>query len=146
MAITKQPNDGRRSFRQAVRYGRGGWFFVRPAIDAAVALVLFMIVSMALTCAPSSANPQNPGSVAQLRSLVAEERPIVEIATTSSPEAPDAVYRRTSFSAAWVLLSFAFSILVAFNLAFLRHMRRAYAKDRSRERPAAPGRSSSTGI
>lgn len=144
MAITKRSSDVRRPFWQEVRHGRGGWFFVRPAIDAAVALVLFMIVSMTLTCAPSSANPQNPSSVAQLRSLVAEERPIVEIATTSSPEAPDAVYRRTSFSAAWVLLSFAFSILVAFNLAFLRHMRRAYA--RNRERPAVSGRSSSTGI
>ena len=144
MAITKRSSDGRRPFWQEVRYGRGGWFLVRPAIDAAVALVLFIIVSMTLTCAPSSANPQNPGSVAQLRSLVAEERPSVEIATTSSPEAPDAVYRRTSFSAAWVLLSFAFSILVAFNLAFLRHMRRAYA--RTRERPAVSGRSSSTGI
>ncbi|MEZ5899941.1 MAG: hypothetical protein AB7S74_11810 [Hyphomicrobium sp.] len=137
MAISKHTGEDRGSFCRSVRRGRGRWFFVRPAIDAGVSLVLFMIATVTLNSAPTSANPQIPGPAAQFRSMVApavgdpaEERTIVEIATTSSPESPDAVYRRTSFSAAWILLSFAFSILVAFNLAFLRHMRRAYAKGR----------------
>ncbi|HMN36682.1 MAG TPA: hypothetical protein PKD49_03085 [Hyphomicrobium sp.] len=146
MAMVKHTKDGRRPFRRAARQGRGGRLLVRPAIDALAALAFFVAVSMALSCAPSSANPHNPGPAAQFRSMVApavgdpaEEPTIVEIATASSPEAPDAVYRRTSFGAAWVLLSFAFSILVAFNLAFLRHMRRVYAKSRP---PRHPGSSS----
>ena len=61
----------------------------------------------------------------------ADNPPIIEIATTASATSPDAVYRRTSTAAAWLLLSFAFSLVAALNLAFIRHMRRAYANPRS---------------
>jgi hypothetical protein len=114
--------------------------FVRPAVDAIAALALFMLATMTLASAPTAANPHLAGAAPQFTSTVtpaiadAGDRPIVEIATTSSPQAADAVYRRTSSSAAWVLLSLAFSILVAFNLAFLRHMRQAYAHPRNRPR------------
>jgi hypothetical protein len=64
---------------------------------------------------------------------------MVEIATTSSSQAPDAVYRRTSATAAWLLLSLAFSLLIAFNMAILRHMRRAYAPKCSRPNGYARG-------
>lgn len=141
MRVPHNSKDAPQSFWRSVRQGRGRWGFLRPIIDATVALGLFMFVSMAVTSAPSSANPHNPGPAAQYRSMIApavaqgdEQRTIVEIATTSSEASPDAVYRRTSFSAAFVLLSLAFSIIVAFNLAFFRHMRRAYATGRGGKR------------
>ncbi|MEQ1714446.1 MAG: hypothetical protein ABL907_00445 [Hyphomicrobium sp.] len=114
--------------------------FIRPAIDAAAALALFMFATMTLASAPTSANPHNFGtpppisSPAALAIGEAGRPPIVEIATTSSPQAADAVYRRTSSAAAWVLLSLAFSLVAALNMAFLRHMRHAYANPRSRPR------------
>lgn len=112
----------------------------RPAIDAGVALVLFVLISVTLGSAPTSAFPQLPGHGAQSgRSAAiaavagASDTPaIVEIATTSSPQAPDAIYRRTSSGAAWLLLCLTFSLLIAFNLAMLRHMRRVYVRRRGR--------------
>lgn len=107
---------------------------LRTAADAAVALVLFVLATMTLASAPTSANPSVPAythfAPAAQRALAdADDTPaLVEIATTSSPQAADAVYRRTSATAAWILLSLSFSLLIAFNMAMLRHMRRAYSK------------------
>jgi hypothetical protein len=56
--------------------------------------------------------------------------PIVEIATTSSAMNSDAVFRRTSTRAAWALLGLAFSVLTAFNILVLSHLRRVYAPRR----------------
>ena len=52
----------------------------------------------------------------------ADVQPVVEIATTSSPANPDAVYRRTSAQAAWTLLMIGLSITAALNFALLRHL------------------------
>lgn len=115
----------------------------RPALDAILALLAFLVVSMTAESAPSAAAPQNVqglggaihvGGQTQAIPLIAEagEPPIIEIATTSSALAPDAVYRRTSLTAAWLLLSLAFSVVMALNLALFRHMRTAYATPRSR--------------
>lgn len=118
----------------------------RPALDAAAAFALFVALSVTFASAPTSANPHyypgsatqftQPGTPPAVTAAIADEvvRPIVEIATTSSANAPDAVYRRTSSAAAWLLLSFAFSVLAAVNLAFVRHMRRAYASPRAKTR------------
>lgn len=112
---------------------------VRPALDAAFALAFFAFITAVAGSAPTSANPHMPGQVGHLAPATTpalahgtDTPTVVEIATTTSPYAADAVYRRTSVSAAWVLLSFAFSVLIAFNLAVLRHMRRAYARRRPR--------------
>lgn len=115
---------------------RRRWLRLRPAIDAGVALGLFVLISLTVASAPTSANPQFPAHPAQFTVTVpavadAGETPsVVEIATTT-PQASDAVFRRTSSTAAWVLLSFTFSLLIAFNMAVLRHMRRAYARRKS---------------
>lgn len=115
---------------------RRRWMHLRPAVDALAALAFFTVVTCMAGSAPTAANPRLPphagihfSPMAKTAVGDATEAPaIVEIATTSSPQAADAVYRRTSTTAAWLLLSFAFSLMIAFNLAVLRHMRRAYAR------------------
>jgi hypothetical protein len=122
---------------------RQRWLAVRPAADAMAALVLFVCVSMMIGAGPTSANPHIPAAgqvhssspAARAAIVTGQDEPaIVEIATTSSPQAPDAIYGRTSATAAWLLLSLAFSLLIAFNMAILRHMRRAYAPKSGRAR------------
>lgn len=112
---------------------RKRWLRLRPAIDAAAALGLFMLISLTVASAPTSANPQIPAHATQFSLTMpavatgADTPPVVEIATTN-PQAADAVFRRTSSTAAWALLSLGFSIMIAFNMAVLRHTRRAYAR------------------
>jgi hypothetical protein len=116
---------------------------MRPAADAFAALALFVCVSIMAGAGPTSANPHvlaagqvhsfSPAAQAAIASSD-DEASIVEIATTSSSRAPDAIYGRTSATAAWLLLSLAFSLLIAFNMAILRHMRRAYAPKAGRTR------------
>ena len=111
-------------------------FVIRPLFDAAAAGLVFAIVVAMLTSAPVTAGT-NPGAFAGLEWVAPTSAvqavgepgplPIVEIATTSFSTAPNAVYRRTSVTAAWFLLVVAFSLLAALNLAFFRHLRRAYA-------------------
>lgn len=109
----------------------------RPAIDALAAFLLFLAATMSIGIAPTAAHPNLAYGSAGLRQTQvlhalgeADDQPIIEIATTASATSPDAVFRRTSTAAAWVLLSFAFSLVAALNLAFIRHMRRAYANPR----------------
>jgi hypothetical protein len=110
-----------------------------------LAFALFLLVTLTFDSAPSAAAPYaapypyNMHAVTEPLQLQAEpalaeaaDAPIIEIATTSSPKNPDAVYRRTSATAAWLLLSLTFSFLAAFNLALLRHMRKVYASPRRR--------------
>jgi hypothetical protein len=116
---------------------------LHPVRDAAAAFVVFGLISSAVTCAPSSASP-NPGAFAATHQTPADaakkavgdandRTAVIEIATTSSPFNADAVYKRTSSGAAWLLLASAFSMLAALNLAFLRHMRRVYVLPRKRD-------------
>ena len=121
---------------------------LRPAIDAFAAFAVFGLVSAAVTSAPSSASPSSAGLGASafavshetVSSLAlkavgdSDDRPVIEIATTSSPANADAIYRRTSADAAWGLLALAFSALAALNLALLRHVRQAYAMPRKPSR------------
>jgi hypothetical protein len=115
----------------------------RPVLDAAGAFLALCLICLSLGAAPSSASPnvanfttlqlaQPPAAMKAVgRSDVL---PVIEIATTSSPANADAVYRRTSFLAAWGLLLIGFSVAAALNMAMFRHLRRAYADPRQREK------------
>lgn len=114
---------------------------LRPILDAAVALVVLCMLGMTLNTAPSSASPNVPNAFGYqvsvssmvMKAVGAEDvRPVVEIATTSSPNSPEAVYGRTSAQAAWALLMIALSVVVSLNLALFRHMRQAYTPPRRR--------------
>jgi hypothetical protein len=112
--------------------------------DALAAGFAFVLLATTLGCGPSSAHP-NPGAFgvtarpAAIKALgESGPRPIIEIAT-AAPNGADAVIGRTSFTAAWALLAIAVSLLTAVNLAFIRHLRRAYApisRRNSQSRPA----------
>ncbi len=107
---------------------------LRPLIDAAIAGLVFTLVSTTLMCTHAKAGT-SPATFAGIEraatpaavKAVAEPGPlpIIAIATASSPA--DAIYRRTSAGAAWGLLGVAFSLMAALNLAVLRHLKRAYA-------------------
>lgn len=106
----------------------------RPLIDAAIAGIVFTLVSSAVVCSharagttPSVFSGVQYAITPAATNAVAEPGPlpIIQIATASSPA--DAVYRQTSISAAWSLLGVAFSMMAALNLAVLRHLKRAYA-------------------
>lgn len=110
---------------------------MRPAADALATWVVFAVITMSVACGPLWAKP-NLTNIAQVQSAAAapialkaagdsNPAPLIEIATTQSANSPNAVYRRTSAGAAWLLLSAAVSLLVALNLALFRHLRHAYA-------------------
>ena len=112
---------------------------IRPALDAIGVFAILCILCLSIGTAPSSASPNAPRtstfqSTAAPMTMKAvgeaDVQPVVEIATTSSPANPDAVYRRTSAQAAWTLLMIGLSITAALNLALLRHLRGAYAQPR----------------
>jgi hypothetical protein len=106
---------------------------LRPLRDAAIAGVVFALATIGIVC-PHARAGTTPAAFAGLRTAahphaqlaVAEPKPLplIQISTAHPREA---VYRRTSSQAAWGLLGVAFSLLAALNLAFLRHIKRAYA-------------------
>jgi hypothetical protein len=108
----------------------------RPILDALGAGLLFMMLTAICTSIPVKACPFS-GALAGLGRTTAPQAvnavaepgpaPIIEIATTSSGWDQNAVFRRTSGTAAWGLLGLAFSLLTALNLSFFRHLRRVYA-------------------
>ncbi|MGO4682836.1 hypothetical protein [Hyphomicrobium sp. 2TAF46] len=131
MPVSVQPETRkRRKSGVAPRCSNQLW---RPLIDAAVAGLAFVLVSTTF-CAPVKAGTF-PTAFAGIHhsatpfaiKAVADPGPppIVEIATASSPA--EAIYRRTSATAAWGLLGVAFSMLAALNLAILRHVKRVYS-------------------
>jgi hypothetical protein len=122
---------------------------IRPALDAIAVFTILCVLCLSIGAAPSSAGPNVPrtstvqAAAAPLAMKAlgdANARPVVEIATTSSPENPDAVYLRTSAQAAWTLLMIGLSITAALNMALLRHLRQAYAQPRSHPRWKDPSR------
>ncbi|PPC85649.1 MAG: hypothetical protein CTY31_02470 [Hyphomicrobium sp.] len=129
---TEQCQTGAKADRFRERH-----YFVRPALDAIGALVVFTLVSAIIVSHPSAASPHTVGTVmvetthaTLIQNAVVNEddnAPVVQIATTSSSKNSNAVFRRTSTDAAWGLLAVAFSILAALNLAIFRHLRRVYA-------------------
>ncbi len=123
------------------------WRVVRPAADAVVAFAVFAVLTGALSSQPSIASPITPlialsvpapsvpapngSSLAVV--AIDDNAPVVQIATTTA-NSSNAVYRRTSDQTAILLLAMSFSILAAFNLAFFRHLRQAYARPKRRDR------------
>ena len=111
--------------------------FLRPARDACVAFGLFVLVSLALSSGPSSASPHrllNPSPASKLLSEPAvattSGQQIFNVAAKRSSVIDSAANRQTDTAAAWLLLSLAFSLLTALNLALVRHLREAYANPR----------------
>jgi hypothetical protein len=131
MTVSEKPEaPGRRQRRAKPKYRHFVW---RPLIDAAIAGVVFTLVSSTLICTHAKAGiiPAAFTGVAHAPQPVALKAvaepaplPIVHIATASSPA--DAIYRQTSVTAAWGLLGVAFSLMAALNLAMLRHLKRVY--------------------
>jgi hypothetical protein len=140
VASNSEPDSDRAGARAKARR-----VLLRPMIDAALVFALLCMVGMTIGTAPSSASPNVPGpttyqmtlSPAVAKALASDQdvRPVIEIATTSSLQSPDAVFRRTSAQAAWALLMIALSVVAALNLALFRHMRQAYAAPRRRSQP-----------
>ena len=116
---------------------------LRPVLDACTAFALFVIVSLALSSGPTSASPhrlliagtpftQVANPKAATPGDLQRDRQIFQIAAYSQPAATDAAFRQTDALAAWLLLSFAFSLLAALNMALVRHLRQAYSNPRKR--------------
>lgn len=114
-----------------------------PARDALAAGALFSLISAPMLCHPTSASPHGAAAISAIerptplmaKALADDDiAPYVRIATSSAPGAPDTIYKRTSAQAAWLLLSFAFSLLAALNLATVRHLRQVYARPIKRVR------------
>jgi hypothetical protein len=114
---------------------------LRPVFDALGAGLLFVVLTAVCASAPVKACPFSGAFGGIERSIapqsikaVAEPgpAPIIEIATTSSVWDPNAVFRRTSGTAAWGLLGLSLSLLAALNLSFFRHLRRVYASPQAR--------------
>lgn len=125
--------DGERSNGLRPRARR---VFVRTVRDALVAFTAFGFISGAVVCLPSAASPTLAGAAfsvpapngsAVSRDARDDRAPVVQIATTVSSTSSNAVFRRTSDQTAYLLLAVAFSLLAALNLAFVRHLREAYA-------------------
>ncbi|MFT3730094.1 MAG: hypothetical protein QM780_01540 [Hyphomicrobium sp.] len=133
MRVSVQTGNPARTGRRSKSRRRG--LVWRPLLDAAIAGIVFTLVSSTLICNHAKAGiipAAFSGVVAatpqpSFTAAVAEPGPlpIVQIATAASPA--DAVFRRTSVTAAWSLLGVAFSLLAALNLAMVRHLKRAYA-------------------
>mgnify|MGYP003401645988 CR=1 FL=1 len=110
---SSQGTDAASPSRPKLRYA-----LLRPALDACVAFMLFVLVSLALTSGPSSASPHrlmNPGLASPSMSNPAvatpDDRQIFDVAARPTPATADAVYRQTDTAAAWLLLSLAFSLI-----------------------------------
>jgi hypothetical protein len=111
-----------------------------PVRDAAIAFAAFALVALTAGSAPLMAGPSpgvttNFALASQVQKAIAKDEaaaPVVQIATVSAHDEADAIYRRTSFGAAWVLLAASFSLTVALNLAMVRHLSRVYARRRQK--------------
>ena len=99
----------------------------RGAIDFALALMLFWLLTFALSthdgkahAVPLYANPQGAQTTPEK----------VNRLTLLSFETAAAILTFPMSANRWALLSLAFALLVALNLAIWRHLRRAYASPR----------------
>lgn len=113
--------------------------FERPAVVAGAAWLGIVLLTLMATCVPrsASANPTGFANVAHLARPVAVKAvgepvpaPLIEIATTTSPSSSDAVFRRTSATAAKSLLGAALFLVAALNLCIVSHLKRVYVKPR----------------
>jgi hypothetical protein len=116
---------------------------LRTTADVCVGLILFLTFALAVSAYErSSAATHRLGgllavssSAGDLLKFSLDDSPLIAAAVvaTAVPVPQTAILnapRHTSRGAAWVLLGCVFSGMVAFNLAFLRHLRREYASPR----------------
>lgn len=109
----------------------------KPARDALIAFAVFPLLALTVGSGPLLAGPTAVATVdfgnsaAVIKALDDQApAPVVQIATVAPHDEADALYRRTSFDAAWVLLGASFALIVALNLAVARHLSRAYTRRR----------------
>lgn len=104
----------------------------RSIIDFAAALALFWIIALAIGGATGQAFAvplPAPSSAMTLDDTTATES--ISLYSATSNEAARSFQRGSAGgSHALLLLSIAFAAIFAFNLAFLRHLRRVYASPR----------------
>lgn len=120
---------------------------LRAAADMAMAFVLFTGFAAIFACAPTSASPhilKTQPAVAASATIIAVAKPsetptAIKIAARDHEVGMTATVAMTSRNApdrSHVLLALAFSLLAALNLAFVRHLRRAYVSPRRSARKA----------
>ncbi|HEY8194231.1 MAG TPA: hypothetical protein VIF13_04210 [Hyphomicrobium sp.] len=138
--MSANDSDKRKTQARAVRPRRRS-VVLRPILDAIVAGTVFLFLTCLTSSAPVRACPFSAAFAGIEHSIkpstlkaVGEPgpAPIIEIATTSSAWDSNAVFRRTSDTAAWSLLGLSISLLAALDLAIFRHLRRVYAVQRRR--------------
>lgn len=116
-------------------------FVLRTAADALIGLVLFVAFAFAVGAyeSHSSATHRLSGilsvSAGDLLKFSLDDSPLIAAAVVATAvpvphSAGVSGLRSTSRDTAYVLLAGIFSALVAFNLAFFRHLRREYASPR----------------
>jgi hypothetical protein len=115
---------------------RLGRYLLRSAADAAAAGVFFVIASMTLASAPSSANP-GAGTGDYGHMLISQGTATGAQIVSQKSFAAGGVQLEVKTQVSnrqvkWAILSVAFSLLAALNLAFFRHLRRVYANPRKR--------------
>lgn len=110
-----------------------------PAVQVVAVFAFLCLVGLTVGCKPSSASPTPGGYALSVKSIAAKAvaddspRPVIEIAT-ATPGSPDAAFKSTSISTAWVLLGLSLGVLAIFNLALYRHLRLVYSRQRRRQR------------
>lgn len=119
---------------------------MRIALTALGCMVLsFTILSIAEYNGPSYAavhlrpivsTPPPPTADEPQKAIAKVEKrpPLLEIATTESPQSANALVGRTSIDAAWVLLGLGLSAILAMNALLIDHLRRTYARGPRRPR------------
>lgn len=116
---------------------------LRTAADACIGLILFVTFALAISAHErTSAATHRLGGLLSISSSAGEllkfsldDNPLIAAAVvaTAVPVPQAAVFsnpRHTTKGTAILLLGSAFSMIVAFNLAFFRHLRREYASPR----------------
>ena len=121
---------------------RTGHVILRTAVDALIGLALFLMFAFAIgSYGKSSVAKHRLGDILAVSSSAGDllkfsldDSPLIAVALVATavplPHAGEDALRHIPRQAALVLLASIFSALVAFNLAFFRHLRREYASPR----------------
>jgi hypothetical protein len=109
----------------------------RTAFDAAAGLVVFFLIALLAGASAGSADGLarfgNPLPLSADGPAPAEAAPPVQTAPPLPPSGVSKLLAGPGRGTAFYLLAAVFSALVAFNLAFFRHLRRVYAAPPTRE-------------
>ena len=116
---------------------------LRTAADVCIGLILFVSFALAISAHQrTSAATHRLGGLLSISSSAGEllkfsidDSPLIAAAVVATAvpvphSSPVTGLRNTTRDTAYVLLAAIFSALVAFNLAFFRHLRREYASPR----------------